>query len=510
MTSDGSLNSRLAPPANSLRARRLGLDTQYEAIVFMRKDCPVCRSEGFTAHTRILLQAGSRQVIATLYQITGDLISHEEAALSESAWSRLGLREGDCITIAHPAPLESLRSVRSRIFGRDLELASFQAIIQDVVAGRYSDLHLSSFITACSARPLVHTEILALTQAMVDVGDRFAWASNLVLDKHCVGGLPGNRTTPIIVAIITSLGLTMPKTSSRAITSPAGTADTMETLAPVELDTEAIRRVVEQEGGCVAWGGAVKLSPADDIFIRVERALDLDAEGQLIASVLSKKIAAGATHVVLDIPVGPTAKVRSREAADALARDLVSVAEDFGLKVRVVITDGLQPVGRGIGPALEARDVLSVLQSAVDAPADLRRRAVTLAGALVELGSAAQPGYGEELAAKALDDGRAWIKFQRICEAQGGMRMPPSSSHRRPLLAPRSGRVETIHNRKIARLAKLAGAPDARAAGVELHAKVGDEVAAGQPLSTVHAEAPGELAYALEYATANPNIWVIA
>jgi thymidine phosphorylase len=491
---------------NSVRARRLGLDTQYEAVVFMHKECQVCRSEGFGAHARVLLRNGKQQVIATLYQATGDLLRRDEAALSESAWSRLGLTDGDCIIVTHPGPLDSLSHVRSRIYGHPLSESSLHTIIEDIVDGKYSDIHLASFLTACAARALDHNEILALTHAMVEVGERLRWPAGIVVDKHSAGGLPGNRTTPIIVAIVASLGLMMPKTSSRAITSPAGTADTMETMAPVELDTAAIRRVVEREGGCVVWGGAVKLSPADDILIRVERALDLDTEGQLIASVLSKKIAAGSTHLVIDLPVGPTAKVRSAESAEVLSRDLISVAETFGLHTKVVLTDGLQPVGRGIGPALEARDVLSVLQCEPDAPQDLRQRAIALAGALLELAGTAAVRGGEAMATQALDNGRAWQRFQRICEAQGGMRVPPMSRQRQPILAERSGRVHAIDNRRIARLAKLAGAPDDKAAGVDLHVTVGDLVASGQPLCTVHAEAPGELAYAFGYAAANRDI----
>jgi thymidine phosphorylase len=279
-------------------------------------------------------------------------------------------------------------------------------------------------------------------------------------------------------------------------------------MAPVELDTAEIHRVVEQEGGCIAWGGAVKLSPADDILIRIERALDLDSEGQMIASVLSKKIAAGSTHVVLDMPVGPTAKVRSTESAQALSAGLTAVAEAFGMRTRIAVGDGRQPIGRGIGPALEANDVLAVLQGAKDAPADLRARAVSLAGALIELGGVAPAGGGEALASQTLDDGRAWTKFQRICEAQGGMRNPPVSTHRRPLVARRAGLILDVDNRKIAKLAKLAGAPEAKAAGVELHVRLGDFVADGQPLCTVHADARGELAYALDYAAANPAFTV--
>lgn len=494
---------------HSLRARRLGVDTQHEAVVFMRRDCPICRSEGFVAHNRLLLRSGGRHVIATLYQITNDLVAHNEAALSESAWNRLDLKDGDTIAISHPDPLESLSHVRSRIYGNGLSESALTAIITDVADGQYSDIHLSAFITACAARPLDHGEVLALTKAMVDAGDRLSWNADVVLDKHSVGGLPGNRTTPIIVPIIAALGLTMPKTSSRAITSPAGTADTMETMAPVELTTADIHRVVEREGGCIVWGGAIKLSPVDDTLIRIERALDLDSEGQMIASVLSKKIAAGSTHLILDIPVGPTAKVRSQQAADALSAGLLAVADAFGIKAKVIAGDGTQPIGRGIGPALEANDVLAVLQCAPGAPHDLRDRAVALAGALIELGGLAHKGAGATMAAQTLDDGRAWIKFQQICEAQGGMRIPPKSSHRHPLAAAHAGRVNAIDNRRIAKLAKLAGAPEAKAAGIELHVRFGDLVSAGQPLCTIHADAPGELAYALAYAAANHDIIMV-
>lgn len=496
-------------PNNTVRARRFGLDTQFEAVVFMHKECHVCRSEGFSAHARVLLCHDGQQVIATLYQVTGDLIAHNEAALSESAWKRLGLKDGDRVTVTHPDPLDSLSHVRSRIYGHELGESSFHAIIEDIVGGKYSDIHLSSFITACAARPLDHNETLALTHAMVEAGDRLRWPAGIVVDKHSVGGLPGNRTTPIIVAITASLGLVMPKTSSRAITSPSGTADTMETLAPVDLDTAAIRRVVELEGGCVVWGGAVRLSPADDILIRVERALDLDSEGQMIASVLSKKVAAGSTHVVFDLPFGPTAKIRNPETAHAISQGLASIAEIFGLRTKVVQSSGLQPVGRGIGPALEARDVLAVLQGEPDAPQDLRRKALALTGVLLELAGATPDGKGEAMATRALDSGHAWVKFQRICEAQGGMRVPPKSRQQRPIVAERPGHVHAIDNRRIARLAKLAGAPDDKAAGVDLHVRVGDSVTAGQPLCTVHADTPGELAYAFDYAALNRDIIAI-
>lgn len=231
-----------------------------------------------------------------------------------------------------------------------------RAIVADIAAQRYSNLEMAAFIAACSNDHLNLDEVAALTGAMVDSGARLHWPGAVIMDKHCVGGLPGNRTTPIVVAICTALGLTMPKTSSRAITSPAGTADTMAMLAPVDLDLERMRRTVERTGGCIVWGGAINLAPVDDTLIRIERALDIDSPGQLVASILSKKIAAGSTHVVIDMPVGPTAKVREARHARTLERMLRSVAERFGLGLTVLRTDGLQPVGRGVGPALEAHD----------------------------------------------------------------------------------------------------------------------------------------------------------
>ena len=496
-------------PSHGLRARRLGIDTHAEPVVFLRKDSPVSRSEGFSPHSRILLSAGARHAIATLYQVENGILARDEAGLSNAAWHLLGLNQGDCIKARHAPPVASLSVMRGRIYGKAFDEAALHEIISDIVAGRYSAIEISCFLTACAARALSHPEICALTRAMVNTGDRLSWETPVVADKHSVGGLPGNRTTPIIVSICAELGLVMPKTSSRAITSPAGTADMMETLAPVALGEDQLRAVVAQEGACIVWGGAVDISPADDILIGIERALDIDCEGQMIASVLSKKIAAGATHLVVDMPVGATSKVRTPAAAQALSAGLEAVAKSFGLHIRIMQGDGTQPIGRGIGPALEARDVLAVLQGAGTAPQDLRSRALELAGGLLEMSGKAGPGMGVATAAAVLDDGRAWRKFQRICEAQGGLRSPPLAGFRKDLTATAEGVVTAVDNRKIARLAKLAGAPEDRAAGIEMHIRIGDAVALGTPVCTLHAESAGELAYALAYADANADMFRI-
>lgn len=484
---------------NPLKACRLGLDTHQELTIYLRQDSPVCRSEGFSALSRVLVHTENQHLIATLHTVTGALLSPGEIGFSESAWKRMALQENTSVWLSHPKPVQSLSYIRAKVYDNELSGVQLEEIINDIVAGRYADVHLAAFITACGGDKLNIREITDLTKAMVNSGSKIEWGLPLVVDKHCVGGLPGNRTTPILVSILAAAGLIMPKTSSRAITSPAGTADTMETLTNVDLSLESMRAVVEKEGACLAWGGSVKLSPSDDLLIQVERALDIDSEGQLIASVLSKKIAAGATHVVIDIPVGPTAKVRSNEAAETLSNNFKAVAATLGLNISVMFTDGSQPVGRGIGPSLEARDILEVLQNAPSMPLDLRQRSAEVAGAMLEMAKGLPPGEGLKEALAILDSGAAWAKFQAICLAQGALKSPPIAPYRYELIAPTDGVVTCIDNRKLAKVAKLAGAPADLAAGVDLHCKIGDAVLSHQPLLTIHAESTGELSYAVEY-----------
>ena len=497
-------------PANVLRLRHLGIDTYQEPVVYMADDCPVCRSEGWAAQARVLVTLDARSVIATLNVMTDSLLASDEASLSNAAWTMIGATEGDRVTLSHPAPIVSLALVRRKLYGQRLEPEDFSRIIGDIVAGRYSAIELTAFVSACTGGRLDLAETVALTRAMIDVGDRLRWHHDVVVDKHSVGGLPGNRTTMLVVPIVAAAGLIMPKTSSRAITSPAGTADAMETVAPVALDVASMRRVVEREGGCIVWGGAVRLSPADDIIIRVERPLDLDSEGQLVASVLSKKAAAGSTHVVIDMPIGPTAKVRSHDDARTLGALLTAVGRTIGLAVEICEGDGSQPVGRGIGPALEARDVLAVLRGDPRAPTDLRERALVLAGRVIEAGRGLPLGAGLAIAREILNDGRALSKFERICDAQGGMREPPVAPRTHTIEAPRAGIVSGIDNRRLARVAKLAGAPVAKAAGLDIFVRLGDAVAHGQPLFTLNAATPGELEYALAFARKNEDLLMIS
>ncbi|MEW5249307.1 thymidine phosphorylase family protein [Microbulbifer discodermiae] len=495
---------------SELHAHLMGIDTHEEPIAYLSSDCDICRAEGFAANTRLRIQAGERSLIATLNTVSPAILAADKIGFSDSAWAYLGLRRGQRLQVSHAPLVPSLSALHKKIYGHRLDPEEINGIIRDIKHRLYSDIEISSFLTANAAGKPSVAEITALTHAMVNCGNRLHWPEGRkIYDKHCIGGLPGNRTTPIVVAIASAAGLTIPKTSSRAITSPAGTADTMEVLTQVDLTLEQLRAVVTETGACLAAGGEVGLSPTDDLLIRIERALSLDSPGQLVASVLSKKVAAGSTHVLIDMPVGPTAKLRNQLEAEQLATLFYRVAEPLQIKLCCVLTDGSQAIGYGVGPVQEARDILAVLRNEPDAPEDLRERSLYLSAQLLSMTGEAPYEQARDQAREILASGLAWQQFQSICAAQGGLKEFAEGAYQSELRAQCQGPLISMDNRRLARLAKLAGAPSSPEAGLHLRVKTGNLVAPGQPLATLYAATPGELAYAREYFHHNSDIFAI-
>lgn len=490
----------------SLKIKKLGIDTYKENIAYLPHHCEIAKSQGFQALSKIELHYQNRSILATLNMTENGLLHAHEMGLSNIAFERLGAPEGSEVCVSHPNPLISTDHIRHKLDGFPLSKDQFLSIVQDILSYRYSNIELTAFVIACSKQRLNEEEMTALTETMIETGEQIHWDLPFVLDKHCIGGVPGNRSTMIVVPIIAALGLPIPKTSSRAITSPAGTADTMGALTEVRLSLSEMKKIVSEEKACIAWGGSLSLAPVDDIIISVERALNLDSEGQMVASILSKKKAAGSTHVVLDIPIGAHAKVRSNKDAERLKKLFENIGKKIGLHIKVLFTDGSQPVGRGIGPVLEAEDVLLVLQNLPQAPLDLKEKSIFLAGELLEMAHKAKPGRGKDLARKVLESGEAYQKFLKILEKQGKIKKLKRAPHMYHFLSPLTGILNIIHNRKIARVAKLAGAPQDVGAGVYLHKKVGDSVKAGEALFTIYAETQDELKFAIDYSENNPDM----
>ncbi|MEW6647392.1 MAG: thymidine phosphorylase family protein [Pseudomonadota bacterium] len=493
------MSKKQTPPApDTLQLRRVAIDTYRENVAYMHRECEIYRAEGFQALTKVEITANGKKIFAVLNVVDDtNIVEPCELGLSEQAFDQLDLEPGHAVSVAQAEPPPSMDAVRHKISGGRLRLHDFQAITTDIVHNRYSKMEMAAFLVAAGQNNLDREEILHLTRAMTESGERIDWHETVVADKHCIGGLPGNRTSMLVVPIVAAHGMLMPKTSSRAITSPAGTADTMEVLSRVDLSPKELREIVRGHRACLAWGGTARLAPADDILISVERPLGIDSQGQMIASILSKKLAAGSTHLLIDIPVGPTAKVRHMREALQLRKLFEYTGDRMGIHLEVIITDGSQPVGRGIGPVLEARDVMQVLNNDPEAPADLRQKALRLAGRLLEFDPDVRGGYGYAIARDILDSGRALKKMEEIIAAQGRQTeqyLPGKLTY--DVCAPQEGVVTAIDNYVMAKVARLAGAPIDKGAGVDVLKKLGDPVGKGEPLYRVYAEYKSDYAFA--------------
>jgi AMP phosphorylase len=411
--------------------------------------------------------------------------------LYEEISETLGLKTDETVDV-HLAELpESLRHVRAKLRGERLLGHDMITIVKDVVERHLSEVEIAAFLTALNIYGLNMGENEALSRAMVETGDTLDFGESPILDKHSIGGIPGDKTSLLVVPIVAAAGFTIPKTSSRAVTSPAGTADRVETLCPVDLAISEIKAVVEKTNGCLVWGGALDLAPADDLFIQIEYPLGIDP--LLLPSIMSKKKAIGATHIAIDIPTGNGAKIKNMTEAYSLASDFVDLGMRLDLKIQCALTFGEQPIGHAIGPALEAQEALMALMGG--GPVDLVEKAVSLAGMLFEMVGVEG---GRKKAEHILQSGKAEQKLREIIEAQGGnSRVKPDEllvgTHKVEVTADQAGRVLWISTEDIVNIAKTAGAPRAKGAGVVLKAKLGEAVKKDGALLEIYAERSSKL-----------------
>ncbi len=443
---------------------------------------------------------GFREIIA-IVDVARGLLNEDSLAVSSEIFHELKLKENERVS-AEPClrPL-SVNFILKKLNGKSLSYTEIYSIISDIVNNALTEAEIAYFVSGMYENGMSLDETANLIRAMVKTGKKLK-LNHFVSDKHSIGGIAGNRTTPIIVSICAAAGLIMPKTSSKAITSAAGTADVIETIAKVDLTPEEIKSVVKKTNACLAWGGSLGLAPADDKLIQVERLLSLDPKAQLIASILAKKISVGATHVLLDIPFGKSAKVNKEEAVD-LAKKFHKLANLFGIKIKIALTDGSQPIGTGIGPILEMRDILAVLIREKSRPLDLEYKAIVLAGLLLELVGKTKKGEGKRLASYILNSGQAFKKFKEIIEAQHGSLHDLNKKlmlgrHKKTIKAQAIGKITEIDNKKINYVAKIAGCPVNKGAGLYLYRKVGDFVKKQDSIVTIFAETKKELDYAVE------------
>lgn len=419
-----------------------------------------------------------------LEDLEGDVeLKIGEVGLYQNVFNELRLEEYEEITLEPMPKPRSINHIKAKIeTNSKFTQEQFYEIMDDIVSKKYSKILTTFFVLTCKFKGLDLDETAYLTKAMVRVGKTLKLNNSIVADKHCIGGIPNNRTTPIIIPIIASLGVAIPNTFTRAITSPAGTADVLDTHMKVDLDLNQMAKMVNKFYGCLIWGGSLDLSPADDLIIKVEHPLSIDAQPQMIASILSKKISAGNTHLILDIPYGQYAKVKTKKEALDLKYQFEYVAKKIGLNMIVVITDGSQPIGNGIGPLLEMLDILKILKNEKDAPQDLKDRSLYLTGKLLEFIGKAPVNHGYSMAKEILESGIAYKKYMQIRSKQGQKELPQLADHCFEVKALKSGIITNIHSQKLVKVCNALGTPMDVRAGIYLNYHLNDKVKKGDVL----------------------------
>ena len=446
---------------------------------------------------RIELSHNSKKLIA-IVDIVKKFISKNEISLSEEIIEYLNIKPGAFVDVALALEPKSSILIAKKLGGQELKKAEIYLIVKDIVNNALTEAEIAYFISGVYEKGMTLQETLDLTESMYKTGDVIKWHTKKIADKHSIGGIAGNRTTHILVSICASLGVVMPKTSSRAITSASGTADVMETIADVNFSVSRLKEIVKKTGACLAWGGALGLAPVDDKLIRVERLLNLDPESQLIASIIAKKLAVGSKYVLIDIPYGKFAKVDKKRALQ-LKKKFIQVGRHFKLEIEVVLTDGSQPIGNGFGPVLEMQDVIRVL-TRENSPKDLEDKAIFLAGKILEMVGKAKKGNGEFMARESLYSGRAFAKFDEIISAQGKrfVDLKPAK-FRFDIKSKKNGKVNSIDNREINFACRILGCPIDKAAGLYLYKHNGDSVSKGELIVSLYSESEKKLSEAVNF-----------
>ncbi|MFX1284253.1 MAG: thymidine phosphorylase [Promethearchaeota archaeon] len=454
-------------------------------------------NEHLVTQAKFILSFGQRKITPEQVLKVENWVGEDEIGLSHSLIKSLGASEGDEVVLqtqSHSAST-SYSLIKQRILqpGKTFNKAEIDQIIGDITSGTLTPLESSVFITSQMFQEWNISEIEYLTKAIACSGQTIDWKDRIIFDKHSLGGVPGNKVSLLIVPIIAAAGLTIPKTSSRAITSPSGTADTMEALGcEIEFSIDEIVEITSRTNGLIAWTGGLNIAPADERIIRdVQFPLGIDPEPMMMASVLAKKVAMGIHFLVLDIPTGIGTKVENMKSGKRIAHRFAELGQNLGIRVESGITYGSSPVGHAIGPALEAREALNALINPQLASDSLIGKSTSLAGILLEMSGKAIRGRGQDLALEIINSGKAYRKFQEILEAQNAdPKIQPEDIEvgecMYEYIAPQSGWIVEINNNVISRATHAAGAPMDKGAGIQFLKKK-DSVKRGEVIFQLYA-----------------------
>ena len=395
-----------------------------------------------------------------------------------------------------------LEAIETKKRGGELAEGTIRDVVAGFTAGSVPDYQMSALLMAVFIRGMTDGETLALTRAMAESGETYAFPH--CVDKHSTGGV-GDKVSLTSLPIVAACGAPVAKLSGRGLGTTGGTIDKLESIPgfSVALSEERFRRQVDEVGLAIVEAG--DLAPADKaIYALRDTTGTVDSLPLIGSSIVSKKAATGAGHLLYDVKRGSGAFMKTPEEARELARLLVRLSESMGIRASAVITDMDTPLGSAVGNALEVGESVDFLRGD-PVPEDLAREASLVAAKLLGLKGHEDPHGAVE---EALSSGAAYGKFEEFVRAQGGapdaLENLPVSATVREVRAPRSGHVTGFAALGVGRAALALGAGRKRktdkidpAAGVELLAKPGDRVEGGDPVARLHGDREAEVAESL-------------
>ncbi len=384
--------------------------------------------------------------------------------------------------------------------GGAVSRAGLEALVMGYVRGEVPDYQVAAWLMAVLLRGMSRDELVALTEVMAASGEQLDLSSigRPVADKHSTGGV-GDKTSLVVMPLVAACGVPVGKMSGRGLGFTGGTIDKLESFAGIRLDLTAAAFVRQLDQiGIVITGQSADLAPADGKLYALRDVTATVPSLPLIASsIMSKKLAAGAHVITLDVKTGSGAFMRERDAARELAEAMVDIGTAAGRKVAAVVSDMSQPLGQTVGNALEVREALDTLSCS--GPENFTDFALELATESVTLASA--QGLGRADVENALRSGAALRKLREMVVAQGGnvaafddLRALPHAALQIPFVASSDGYLARLDALTVAQASIALGAGRERkgdpidlAVGIALHAKIGDRVSQGEPIATIHA-----------------------
>ncbi len=443
--------------------------------------------------------------------LTNDLVDIWEVWITQDIFDKYEIKKWDIVSIStlETNPL-SLQAIKKKLLGKKLNEEEIKALMRDMTDGKISDL-LTAYYAACSfAYPSDEEELYLTAKYSAEMWDMIKFKHDTAV-KYCIGGVPWNETTMIIVPILGSLGISSPKTFSKAITSPAATGECVEVLMDTEFSVQEMKHLVDKTWSCLANWKSLKFAPANDRIIKVSYPLYMEAYAKVAISIMAKIYAGWTKYCLIDLPVWKNWKIPDKKTAKRIAWHFEYIWKKLGMKVFVDITNADNPIGKWIGAVLQTREALRVLQNKKIFSKDIKKKAISLSAKLIELVWLARWDKAIWLAKKQLESWLAWEYMQKLIQSQNSIHNVkpdykntsylwvldseelPLAKFSQKLIAKKSGKLKSMDVELLKKICRIFGAPLDKQAWFYLNKQVWELVKKWDVLCQLYANDKNDL-----------------